>query len=162
MPDKTARLFYQIINENFVLAQKLSIQLKAERACIAKRDFNGHQKILDEKTECVKGLAQAEQHLILLFKKMGIEDYDSAKIDALILNCPPSHRSLISSGWKSLKAELSQCKQLNSINGRIIHHSKGHIDRLLSIIKGQDHRATLYQADGHSQHQAATRSLARA
>jgi len=134
MPDSTARLFYQIIHENYGLAQALSAHLKKERACISKRDFEGHKKILDEKVNCVNRLGQAEQHLILLFKKMGIKDFgstnkdpnsikknlDSAKIDALIATISSSHQSMIRKDWIALKSELSLCKQLNSINGRII------------------------------------------
>jgi len=169
IPGNAAQLLLQVINENYVAAQQLTNHLKVERDCISKRDFEGHKVVLAKKNECISSLAQAGQHLTTLFKKLGVKvydpamkDFDPAKIDELISRCPSPQKATISNNWNALKKELATCQHLNSINSRIVHHSKKHVGRLLSIIKGHDQRTNLYQADGQSKQKSATRSLARA
>ncbi|PID42351.1 MAG: hypothetical protein CSA52_03800 [Gammaproteobacteria bacterium] len=73
-----------------------------------------------------------------------------------------SSNAELKSKWQLVQSLLNQCKQANSVNGKIISHSQQRVTRIMEIIRGQSRQSSLYGARGKKETMSGSCVLARA
>ncbi|PIE43336.1 MAG: hypothetical protein CSA50_05520 [Gammaproteobacteria bacterium] len=88
-----------------------------------------------------------------------LEQRTRAKSDYLAKACapnPPTFATLVrvssnaelKAKWQLVQTLLNQCKQANSVNGKIISHSQQRVTKIMEIVRGQSRQSSLYGSQG--------------
>ncbi len=82
-----------------------------------------------------------------LVAKLGFSQ-DHAGIEALRNSLPERQASLIGQAWDKLAAQLKAASELNTRNERIVVRNQKNLDQILSIMRGQVNKNSIYNGAG--------------
>lgn len=142
-----AKLFVDLLAHQQSHMQSLLKLLKQERQCLEQRKFRQHKEVLEEKKKPLQTLEQCEHHLKSLMTQFQLK-FDSEGIETFLSKMPQPHQAQAAKAWQQLLKLTAECQQLNTVNGRIVFHTKQSVDRVLSLLKGQQSNTKIYQRDG--------------
>jgi len=143
MNKSSAQNFVHLLEEDIKTTRGLINQLKSERETLQNRDIESLQQSTDAKTTLLSQLDQNRVARESLLEAAGFPQTEQG-FNQFISKAPPS----IQKRWNLLKEQLAECKELNLINGQIIHRGETSANRLLDILRGQTIKPGLYDEQG--------------
>ncbi|MBL4607184.1 MAG: flagellar protein FlgN [Pseudomonadales bacterium] len=149
------------LNTGIKLFQSLKAALENERHNLENRDYDSFQADAVEKESCLESISQHEDTFNHLLETLHI-DLGDKTIDRLIERYSPSKDTSFSEDAKLYRARLSECDDLNTINGRIIQRSQVNANQLLNLIKGAVKQNETYTRSGKTKSNGGTHPIAKA
>ncbi|MDO6564530.1 flagellar protein FlgN [Amphritea sp. 1_MG-2023] len=135
--------------------------LDAEHLALQQRDITQLQSLVEQKTATLQQLEENNQARNQLFSaanitpnKAGLLNYQSQLSESQAL----SFKTL----WSELEQILHQVNDKNKRNEIIITRNSRNLEQLMSIIRGQNQKNTLYNQSGNKGNYAAQNSLGKA
>jgi len=159
---QTAKEMHTLFSEGIALSGQLEHTLDNERKALEDQD-RLQLKILSElKNNQLDRLSSNDVALTDLLQRTGIEK-KSIGIDTLISLMPIKQQTKLVKLWHEHKLKLKACQNKNVINGRIIERSRSVVNHLLNIVNsGGAPQSSLYEANGKSNAQEGSRTIAKA
>ncbi|MAR92468.1 MAG: flagellar protein FlgN [Pseudomonadota bacterium] len=158
---QAAQQLLQAIEQDARLAQELKILLQEEKSLLEQRQYTAHQNLLNRKTQLLMALDQADMARRQAMSDMGL-GLDKQGFDLFVKQVPGTWQQRFQQSWEQLSDTMNTCARLNKVNGKILAHAQHSMDRLMAIIKGATNHASIYQANGRRDLNAAHRMLATA
>ena len=118
--------------ENTCLSQIVHL-LKIEHKAIIDRDTSTMGSLLDKKSPLLSKLEQLDKQRQGFYEKINRLAYTNKNFTRYI-ELQSSER--VSTHWKQIKQQLSQCKKQNELNGRMINLRKNNTEQILQILLG--------------------------
>ncbi len=140
--------------------EALARLLREESALLLGRDPLKLEQVLEAKALRVSELASLDAQRERDFKALGLDAPSEETARALEAACPGQHLGEL---WNRLTTLAHECRRLNRFNGATAKLGQEQLSRALSILRGEDARATgLYQRDGSRDETAGGRLLGQA
>jgi flagella synthesis protein FlgN len=156
-----AQHFLKMINEDTIHVQKLHEVLLAENESLKKRPDESFKELLRQKNLLLVGLEQRDMQRKEFLKRFDIPQ-NAAGIQGLISKTPVRWQDKFYTIWNPLQTLIKECHDLNTVNGRMLHHTRESTNKILSILQGRDRFGHLYEESGRSTPQIEYNSLAKA
>lgn len=119
--------------ENESLEQVIEL-LKVEHEAIVQRDTEKMGSLLDKKLPLLSQLDQLDKERQDIFQQRTGYAYSNKSYADFIRQ----HSSVnIQQLWQSIKEQLSECKELNELNGKMINIRQKNTDQILQILSGK-------------------------
>ncbi len=134
---------------------------EAELTAIKARDLEQLQQVVADKQAALERFERSVLERNQLLQQAGVS-VDASGLEALLSRFPDKQRALLSKGWQALEALLKQVSDLNARNEQVVQRNRKNLDQLLSIMRGQNQRNTLYNQSGGTGNYAAQNSLGKA
>lgn len=135
--------------------------LDAEYHALQQRDVAELQTLVEQKTAVLQQLEENNQSRNQFFiaagitpNKAGLADYQSR------LNEADAHA--FKHGWSELEIVLRQVNDKNKRNEIVISRNSRNLEQLMSILRGQNQKNTLYNQSGGKGNYSAQNSLGKA
>lgn len=154
------REFPVLIKKGIELFEMLYSILTDERLCLEENRFKDLKAISVKKEACLSKISRHEHHIQQLCEQHDIE-YNAEAVDQLLLISGDSEHHQVEI-IQAYKTRLSQCNDLNNINGRIIHRSRLNAASLLELLKGAAKQEQTYSVKGKKNTEGLHRSIAKA
>ena len=153
--------FSALIKKGIELFDTLHSILTQERCGLEENRFKDIEAISVKKQSCLSKISQHEQDIQQLCEQYDIQYNDTAIDQLLLISGNSKHHQTIES-IQRYKARLSQCDDLNNINGRIIHRSRLNAASLLALLKGAAKQEQTYSIKGKKDTKGMHRPIAKA
>ena len=150
-----------LISKGIELFDALHSILTQERGYLEENRFKDIETISVKKKSCLSKISQHEQCIQQLCEQYDIQ-YDASAIDQLLLLFRNAEHHQTIESIQRYKARLSQCDDLNNINGRIIHRSRLNAASLLALLKGAAKQEQTYSIKGKKDTKGMHRPIAKA
>ncbi|MBV1873249.1 MAG: flagellar protein FlgN [Gammaproteobacteria bacterium] len=157
---QNSREFPVLIKQGIELFKILYSILTDERRCLEENRFKDLKAISVKKEACLSKISRHEHHIQQLCEQYDIE-YNAEAVDQLLLISGDSEHHHVEN-IQDYKTRLSQCNDLNNINGRIIHRSRLNAASLLELLKGAAKQEQTYSVKGKKNTEGLHRSIAKA
>ena len=158
---RNSREFSVLIEKGIELFEVLYSILTEERRCLEENRFKDIKAISVKKEACLSRISRHEHHIQQLCEQHDIE-YNAGAVDQLLLISGDSAHHQQIENILNYKTRLSQCDDLNNINGRIIHRSRLNAASLLELLKGAAKQEQTYSIKGKKDTEGRHRSIAKA
>lgn len=135
--------------------------LDAEYLALQHRDVNQLQELVEKKTATLQLLEENNQARNQLFISAGITP-DKAGLQSFQTQLSNTEATSFTSYWSQLEQVLRQVNDKNKRNEIIITRNSRNLEQLMSIIRGQNQKNTLYNQSGGKGNYAAQNSLGKA
>ena len=132
--------------------------LQKERAAIKDRSTDDIQKISAEKSSSLKSIEYRAKQKAQLFVAAGYSIKAGAFEQAVVKMNNPELNTL----WTEVNQALRHCKEQNTVNGTVVSHSLKRVNKLMSIIRGQNNKPNLYGSSGREHAMGGMNSIAKA
>ena len=156
-----AEQVYAQLNTGIILFQALKEVMESERKHLEERDFSSFQAITPKKSSCLDDISHHEDEFNELLKNLHIE-FGEKTIDRLIEKYGSSKDTTFSDTAMSYRTLLTECDNLNTINGRIIQRSQVNAKHFLDLIKGAAKNNQTYTRNGKTQDEGRKPPIAKA
>lgn len=133
-----------LVKTDLVLSTELMERLKQEREVLQERKFDAMMPLVESKEKTLKQLDKNTQQRQQLLLQAGITVNDS-QWNQFIESINDSE---LKESWSELLTVLSECRQENSVNGKMIARGQQTMGRLLNILRGQVGIPELYDQSG--------------
>ena len=149
---------HSILEQQHEIAQKLLRLLAAEFIALSGNDLQGIETNVAAKQHLIEQLEDLTG--MLLMTKSQYASANNGSIERFLRDHDPHGLWGLVPLWLQIDALLSQCRQKNSTNGKIISLNHRHIQQALEILRhgGQDPQAC-YSSTGNRQSTASSRIL---
>lgn len=134
--------------ENDINACETLIQLlHHERGLLAERAFETLDLVIQEKSDWLKKLEHSarERQAWLVESGLGTQTDPAAAFKSWLKD---NQQELLEERWELLKTRLDECKNANEVNGKLIYRGQATHQKLIGILRGQDHQTMLYTGKG--------------
>ncbi|MCP8898645.1 flagella synthesis protein FlgN [Gilvimarinus xylanilyticus] len=138
-------LVQQMLEQDTHAATELLKLLNQESEILKQRDHEALQTLVTQKSEHISLLEAHAAERNALLKSLDLPANNNGWL--AFLQSDPQLASL-KPGYDSLNDTLSQCRERNEINGKLIGRSQQTLRKLLDLVKGQSPNADLYTATG--------------
>ena len=139
-------------------AHKLLQTLNQEHTGLSGNDLQGIETILAAKEQCMGRLEQLSQDFLAITPRHSPEQKDA--IAAFLRSRDPQGAWGLEPLWRQIEKLLSQCRQKNNLNGKVISLSRRHVQQALTILlHGGQGSEPCYSPTGVSQPAASSRIL---
>lgn len=135
----------QMIENDILTCKALITLLEEEKEALHEKDHEQLSGILDKKSVELIKLEQSAQQRSAMAKAFSNDQTIEDTWDDLIAKL---NQGSLKTRWLELKKLIHECKEKNEINGKIVSRSQQVFGRLISILRGQQHSAGLYTANG--------------
>jgi flagellar biosynthesis protein FlgN len=132
--------------------------LQKERSALKKRSTDSIQQISSEKSSSLKSIEYRAKQKARLFVEAGY----SIKAGAFEKAVMETNDTELNTLWKTVNQALKHCKEQNTVNGTVVSHSLKRVNKLMSIIRGQNNKPNLYGASGREHAMGGMNSIAKA
>lgn len=146
------------LNEELKESHLLYSVLKEEGA-ISHKDTEKLLSLLDHKKDLLVKLEQHHANRNALTKTYGFSP-DHQGMESCIAWC--DHNQQLSNKWANYLQLVSDCRNINQLNGSIMDSSLRTVKQALSILYGQQMNENTYNANGQEQSSVLGRSIAKA
>lgn len=153
------QLVREMLNRDLHAAQRLQALLTEERELLQARNHEALAALISEKNDHLTLLEGHAKERTALLQALQIDDNAASWQDFLASD--DNLRELIPL-WQQLQSEVSQCNELNNLNGKLVARSQQTLKRLLDLVRGKTQSAGLYDASGSATNSAASNTLTRA
>ena len=152
--DRLKTLLQEDLND---LAQLNEI-LQNERSALKDRSTDNIKQISSEKSSLLKTIEYRAKQKAQLFVEAG----HSLKAGAFEKVVIEINNTELTSLWEKVNQALRLCKEQNTVNGTVVSHSLKRVNKLMSIIRGQNNKPNLYGASGREHAMGGMNSIAKA
>ncbi len=142
-----SKLFVQLVEQQHNTMQQLYKLLQSERHYLEQRKFKQYKEVLEQKKHPLQLLEQSETHLETLLAQFQLP-FSAEGIEHFLSHMSQPLQQQAQKQWQQLLKTTAECQQLNAVNERIVFHTKQSVDRLLSLLKGQQNDTKIYQKNG--------------
>lgn len=142
------------------VAADLSAALDTERGLIATRDEGGLRQAVSEKAQLVARLESLEAERVKVVASIARADGIERDFDVLATELDPSGH--LTHLWNSLAELALSCREKNLINNNLVTLSLQAVGEALTILRGGEPQAALYDPLGRCVSGGGSRSLAKA
>ncbi|SER08326.1 FlgN protein [Amphritea atlantica] len=139
----------------------LSELLDAEYQALQQRNIEHLQELVEKKTDILQQLEENNQTRNQLFIAAGITP-DKEGLQSYQVQLNNTESTSFRSCWIELEQALHQVNDKNKRNEIIISRNSRNLEQLMSIIRGQNQKNTLYNQSGGKGNYAAQNSLGKA
>ena len=150
-----------LTSQGVVFLSTLKNLLDQEYQALQQRNLEQLQVLVEQKTAVLQQLEESNQTRNQLFISAGITP-DKAGLQAFKTGLNETDESAFSTLWKELEKELLQVNDKNKRNELIITRNSRNLEQLLSILRGQNQKNTLYDQSGEKGNYSAQNSLGKA
>lgn len=149
-------LLAQGIEQDIANCQQLLDLLEQEQTLLADRDFDGLDKLIDQKSRLLIKLDRNA-----LTRSQWVANYqantkDSPK-EAVDAFAEAAKKHGLAEHWFQLQALFKTCHETNEVNGKMMVRNRSTHQRLLNILRGQNNSGQLYNGKG-TKHQGLSSS----
>lgn len=135
------------IERDIGACEKLIQLLHHERGLLAERAFETLDMVIQEKADWLKKLEHSARERQDWLVESGLNSHsDSAA--AFQTWIKENHQEHLGERWQLLKTRLDECKDANEVNGKLISRGQATHQKLIGILRGQDHQTMLYTGKG--------------
>lgn len=139
-------------------ARQLWQILDREHTALTGNDLQGLETILAAKQECMARLEAASREYLALSRRQSPSP--EAGIDATLRHNDPQDRWGLAALWRQLEELITQCRDKNSANGKIIALNHRHVQQALTILRsGEPGSEPCYDPGGGRPSGAGSRTL---
>ena len=135
--------------------------LDAEYQALQQRNIEHLQELVEKKTDILQQLEENNQTRNQLFIAAGITP-DKEGLQSYQVQLNNTESTSFRSCWTELEQALHQVNDKNKRNEIIISRNSRNLEQLMSIIRGQNQKNTLYNQSGGKGNYAAQNSLGKA
>ncbi|MEY4588453.1 MAG: hypothetical protein RL497_529 [Pseudomonadota bacterium] len=135
------------IEHDIVACEKLFHLLVHERGLLAERAFELLDLIIQEKSDWLIKLEHSarQRHTWLVESGLNTQADPAA---AFLKWLQENQHETLGERWEILKDQLAKCQDANEINGKLIHRGQATHQKLIGILRGQNHQTLLYTGKG--------------
>jgi flagella synthesis protein FlgN len=144
------------IEREIVITNDLVAILKLEQECLIKADLPGLDSLITRKESLLLDLNQAAKARREIVAQSG-RGNDRQDVVEFIMNTPADNRMETLAAWQTLLREAERAKELNRVNGVLIHRHSSVVRQRLNTLRGTD--TTTYESSGKSSALARSRTL---
>lgn len=152
-------LVQQMLEQDTHAACELLKLLNQESDVLKQRDHEALQVLINEKSDHIALLEAHAAERNALLKSLELPADSQGWL--AFLQADPQLAPL-KSGYDSLNITLTQCRERNEINGKLIGRSQQTLRKLLDLVKGQSPNADLYTATGTTSQSGLSNTVAKA
>ena len=150
-----------LIDQALALLTQLQDALSQERHALEQNDTELLQASVELKSSLLKQLANNGDKRNRLLQAAGCEISEQG-FAAYLTSLPNAEAPPLAQLWQHLQQALQDCKDYNTVNGKIVHRSKQYVDTLINIVGGQDKQPKLYTDTGTTTKVSNLQPIARA
>ncbi len=140
-------------------AEQLLSLLEQESETLKQRDHQALAALVEAKAEHIHVLEAHSSERSALLTSLSLPADSNGWLSYMGKN---SELTPIIPAWNELQKILTQCKQQNEINGKLIGRSQQTLKRLVNLIKGKTEASELYNAKGNTTNSALSNTVAKA
>lgn len=118
--------------------------LESERQCLAERDYQRFQQLLENKRMLLAALENGQRQRLAWLQRSGFTN-ESAALQAATSAAPE-----VAAQWRELASAWQQCQDLNQGNEQIAQRTRLLVGRVLDMLRGSGGESTLYDASGRA------------
>ncbi len=144
MNAKYLSTIHTMIEQDLATSRQLLALLERETDSTQERDFAAMSELLKEKTPLIDNLkknAKIRSQLLLSTNKAANEENWSLLLDSF-------NDQAVKESWQAMQTTISQCKEINNINGKLINRGVQSHNKLLQLMRGNTQQADIYDAKG--------------
>ena len=150
-----------LTSQGVVFLGTLNNLLDQEYQALQQRNLEQLQALVEQKTEALQQLEENNQTRNQLFISAGITP-DKAGLQAFKAELNETDAIAFSTLWNELEKVLLQVNDKNKRNELIITRNSRNLEQLLSILRGQNQKNTLYDQSGEKGNYSAQNRLGKA
>lgn len=135
--------------------------LDAEFSALQERDIEQLQALVQQKTEALQQLEANNQQRNQLFVNAGISPNKDG-LQQFTQQLPAAHADQFRELWSELEQILKTVNEKNQRNELVITRNNRNLEQLLSILRGQNQKNTLYNQSGDKGNYSAQNRLGKA
>ncbi|WP_261842447.1 flagella synthesis protein FlgN [Aliamphritea ceti] len=147
--------------QGIVVISKLSGLLDQEFAALSERDVEKIQSTVQEKTDTLRELEANSKSRNELFAQLQITA-NKQGLDTFKSSLPSAQQAVFLKHWKPLEELLLEVNDKNQRNETVVNRNSRNLDRLMSIIRGQNQKNMLYDNIGGKGNYSAQQRLGKA
>ena len=153
----TPQQFHSLLQQQRYTSHKLLEILDQEHTALSGNDLQGIETILAAKERCMSQLERLSREFLEMTPHFPGQKNAMA---AYLRSIDPQGAWGLEPLWQQIEKLLSQCRQKNNINGKIISLCRRHVQQALSILlQGGQGSEACYSPTGVSQSAASSRIL---
>lgn len=156
-----AQQFLALLKKDLSKADQLLQYLEAEKSAIETRDFDGYHGLQNNKKQLLIDIEALDRERTALMQEMGFSA-DKQGFDEFVKLVPTNWQQRFNDMWTTLSEKMNRCRDLNQVNGKVLHHAQIATERLMQMIKGVSSNQTVYHANGRTTQSGNARCLATA
>lgn len=144
MNAKYLQTIHTMIEQDLATSRQLLALLERETDSTQARDYGAMSELLKEKTPLLDNLkknAQIRSQLLLSANQAANEENWSLLLDSF-------NDQAVKESWQAMQTTISQCKEINNINGKLINRGVQSHNKLLQLMRGNTQQADIYDAKG--------------
>jgi flagella synthesis protein FlgN len=150
-----------LTSQGVVFLSTLKNLLDQEYQALQQRNLEQLQALVEQKTEALQQLEENNQTRNQLFISAGVTP-DKAGLQTFKAELNETDAIAFSTLWNELEKVLLQVNDKNKRNELIITRNSRNLEQLLSILRGQNQKNTLYDQSGEKGNYSAQNSLGKA
>ena len=150
-----------LTTQGIAFLSTLNNLLDLEYQALQQRSIEQLQELVEQKTDALQQLEENNQTRNQLFISAGITP-DKAGLQDFKAMLNDTDANAFSSLWNELEKVLMQVNDKNKRNELIITRNGRNLEQLLSILRGQNQKNTLYDQSGEKGNYSAQNSLGKA
>jgi flagellar biosynthesis/type III secretory pathway chaperone len=135
------------IEQCMALTEVLHSALLEERSALERRDGEALERSLTAKRECIRQLEQADPHERLTGAILGRGEEPSTE-DVLSYLASIGDDGTLARRWRTLLSATRECRDLNTINGRLAGALRDRAEQTLMLLRGLADGPGTYGPDG--------------
>ncbi|WP_347329498.1 flagella synthesis protein FlgN [Marinimicrobium locisalis] len=150
----------QMLAQDIQSIEQLQQTLEQERAALEQRDLSALPPVIEAKNQLMAALGEHALQRQAWLDSTGLSrDHEGWQ---QWLKQRPETASQVEE-WQHLAERFAHCRELNEINGKIIHRSQQTLGQMLNLMRGQNNEGpSLYDARGHSGSSGGSQTLGKA
>ncbi len=137
--------------------QELLDLLQRERELLELREHDALPELIQRKAQCLESLDSSAAQRRSWLKAAGLAHSPSGWETLM-----QTKSEALQAQWGELRDYLSQCRECNDINGKMISRSRQTLGKLLDLLRGQVAQPQLYTASGEASGQGGGQTVAKA
>ncbi len=153
--------FDTLASQGIVVLKTLQTQLDIELQALQQRDLNALQQSTATRQQLLEQFAHLNTQRKQLLTGLGISD-SPAGISQWFEGLPGGLRPAAEAIWQEQQQVLEQITLLNRRNEQVLRHNNRNTEQLLTLLRGQNPRNTLYDAAGSKGQASAQTRLGKA
>lgn len=141
--DAWARLAAQLAGDSAITANLIQL-LESERQCLAERDYQRFQQLLEHKRGLLTALENGQRQRQAWLRHSGFAT-ERAALEEAAATAPE-----VAAQWRELAGSWQRCQELNQGNEQIAQRTRVVVGRVLDTLRGSDGTAAVYDASGRA------------
>lgn len=148
----------QLLGLDLENSEKLKETLQQERSTLQQHDQQALPALVEQKDKLLAKLDQSAKLRTQWLQQLGCELSSKGWKDLITRQQDSKMLEL----WQALETSVTECRELNEINGRLIGRSQQSLTKLLNILRGNKAAPQLYGSDGNTKNRSESQCFTQA